>query len=178
MKPQNRPGAHMPKGESLTQKHFAQNADINHKVAKHLRSIPGANLSNIGQGGTRQPIFGDFTRIDYQDMLNKVTDIDQQFNALPGRIRNRFRNRPDQLLAFLEDPKNLKRPSSSDSAPSLTDALSPLKVTSSKMRTWKSILRTLSPLHKIPWETTPQIRLRSLTLKPNPASIKTGAKNE
>jgi len=106
---QNHPkGSHMPKGESLTQRHFAAQADINTKVAKHLRSVPGANLSNIGQGGTRQPIFGDFTRIDYQDMLNKVTDIDQQFQALPGRVRNRFRNRPDQLLAFLEDPKNLK----------------------------------------------------------------------
>lgn len=94
-------------GESLTQQNFRNDSDINNIVGRHLRGV-GRTLANIGAGGTRQPIFGDFSSIDYQSMLNAVTDIQNHFDRLPGRIRNRFRNDPYQLIRWVEDPANLK----------------------------------------------------------------------
>lgn len=95
-------------GESLTQQNFAHDANINTIVGRHLKGRMGNNLSNIGQGGSRQPIFGDFSSIDYHEMLNKVTSIDSVFSRLPARIRARFRNRPELAIAFCEDKANLK----------------------------------------------------------------------
>lgn len=94
-------------GESLTQQNFRNESDINNIVGRHLRGV-GRSLVNIGAGGTRQPIFGDFSSIDYQAMLNTVTDIENQFSRLPGRVRNRFRNDPYQLIRWVEDPANQK----------------------------------------------------------------------
>lgn len=94
-------------GKSLTQQNFANDADVNTIVSRHLRG-PGRTLQNIAMGGTRQPMFGDFSSMDYQDMLNKVTDIDNTFRRLPARLRQRFRNDPYQLIRFTEDPANLK----------------------------------------------------------------------
>lgn len=95
-------------GESLTQRHFAEQQNINNIVSRHLRGGLGRNMSNIAQGGSRQPIFGDFSSIDYHDMLNKVTDVDNVFRTLSPKIRNRFRNNPELLLRFAEDPANYK----------------------------------------------------------------------
>lgn len=96
-------------GESLAQQHFAKDADVNIIVNRHLNG-PGRTrgLSSIGAGGTRQPMFGDFSSIDYQTMLNQVTDIDNMFRRLPARIRSRFRNDPHQLIRWVEDPVNFK----------------------------------------------------------------------
>lgn len=94
-------------GDSLTHQSFAADADVNNIVRRHIGTRMGANLSNIGSGGTRQPIFGDFSAIDYQSMLNRVTDIDNTFRRLPARLRGRFRNDPYQLIRFAEDPANL-----------------------------------------------------------------------
>lgn len=95
-------------GKSLTQENFAKDADINNIVGRHLGARRGNNLSNIGQGGTRQPIFGDFSSIDYHEMLNKVTSIDSVFGRLPAKVRGRFRHRPELAIAFCEDKANLK----------------------------------------------------------------------
>lgn len=95
-------------GPSLTQQHFAEGQNINNMVSRHMRAGLGRNLSNIAQGGSRQPIFGDFSSIDYHDMLNKVTDIDNVFQTLSPKVRTRFRNNPELLLRFCEDPANYK----------------------------------------------------------------------
>lgn len=96
-------------GGSLTQQHYAKDVDVNTIVNRHMRGGFGRSLANIGNPGVpRQPIFGDFTSIDYQEMLNKVTDIDNIFRRLPAKVRSRFRNDPTQVIRFCEDPANMK----------------------------------------------------------------------
>jgi len=97
----------VPDGDVLTKQSFAADADVNSIVRRHL-SAPGSKISQLGAGSGRQPIFGDFTSIDYQEMLNTVTDIDNVFRRLPARVRNRFSNDPYQVIRFCEDPANAK----------------------------------------------------------------------
>lgn len=53
------------------------------------------------------PFYGDFSEVGtYQDALNMVLEADQAFQTLPSKIRNRFRNDPAELIAFLEDDTN------------------------------------------------------------------------
>lgn len=94
-------------GASMTQANFAKDTNINTIVSRHMRG-PGRSLQNIGQGGHRQPMFGDFSEIDYHAMLNQVTQIDNMFRTLPAKVRGRFQNRPELLLNFLADPNNDK----------------------------------------------------------------------
>lgn len=94
-------------GDSMTKQAFAADADVNTIVSRHMRGV-GRNLSNIGAGGTRQPIFGDFSSVSYHEMLNAVTDIDNIFRRLPARIRGKFRNDPYQVIRYCEDPANLR----------------------------------------------------------------------
>lgn len=94
-------------GESLTKQAPTKEADINHIVSRHLRGT-GRSLRGIGAGGDRQPMFGDFSNIDYHAMLNQVSRIDNAFMQLPPKLRARFNNRPELLINFVSDPNNLK----------------------------------------------------------------------
>lgn len=96
------------KGESLTQQQFAKDADINSLVSRHMRGSGRMGMPLGNPNATRKPIFGDFTSIDYHRMLNTVAEVDNVFNRLPARVRNRFRNNPELLIKFTEDPANLK----------------------------------------------------------------------
>lgn len=94
---------------SKVQQSAAQDADLNRMVARHMAG-PGRMGLPIGNpAATRQPRFLDLSSADsYHDMLNRVTQIDELFRRLPGRIRNRFQNRPEILMKFCEDPANTK----------------------------------------------------------------------
>jgi len=97
----------VPEGDSLTHQSFAQEADINHLVSKHMRGA-GRFGNPIGNpNASRQPIFGDFSSIDYHTMCNQVLDVQNMFRTLPARMRSRFHNDPYQLIRFVEDPANL-----------------------------------------------------------------------
>lgn len=91
--------SHRITGKSLTQQHPAKEADINTIVKRYL---PTGALPSHG----RQPIYGDFTSIDYMTMQNQIADIDTAFMRLPARLRGRFKNDPYQLMRFIDDPKN------------------------------------------------------------------------
>lgn len=86
-------------GKSRTQQHMAAEADINNIVKRYL---PTGALPSHG----KQPIYGDFTSVDYMTMQNSIADIDSAFMRLPSRLRSRFKNEPYQLIRFIEDPKN------------------------------------------------------------------------
>lgn len=87
---------------TLTQQHFAEDANINTIVQRALKTGTIGDVTNA-----RQPIFGDFTEGDYMEMRNNIADITQQFEALPARLRSRFMNDPLQLMRFVNDPRNL-----------------------------------------------------------------------
>jgi len=92
---------HRKSGPTRTQQGLANETDINFLVARYLRTgVVDPRLAN------RRPIFGDFSSVDFQAMMNKVTSVQGEFRSLPSRLRSRFGNDPFQLVRFVEDPKN------------------------------------------------------------------------
>lgn len=86
---------------SLTQQQFAEDADIN--VMMQRFGVTGQMPSSI-----RMPTFGDFTGVgDYRAAMDLVVRAQSEFMTLPPDMRARFGNDPHQLIAFLEDPKNV-----------------------------------------------------------------------
>lgn len=89
------------KDPSLTKQSFAKECDINNLIAQFQRT-------GIGLGNDGKAMYGDFTEVpaDYQESLNMVRSIESSFAALPAKVRDRFKNNPSDLLAFVNDDKN------------------------------------------------------------------------
>ena len=87
---------------SLAQQQFKEESDINTIVARF--GINGIMPADFGM-----PQSVDFTNTvnDYHSALNMVRQADEDFNSLPATIRERFRNDPQQLMDFVENPANL-----------------------------------------------------------------------
>lgn len=84
---------------SLTQQNFTKTTDIKTILAKYAKT-------GILGDPTRKPIFGDFSRTDYETKLNDVANIKSQFEHLPAKTRERFNNNAGEMLDFLSDTKN------------------------------------------------------------------------
>lgn len=89
--------------KTLTQQQFKEDADINTIVARF--GISGVMPSDFGM-----PASVDFTEAvtDYHTALNMVRQADEDFLTLPATIRERFRNDPQALMDFVENPNNLE----------------------------------------------------------------------
>lgn len=85
--------------EMLTQQHMRDECDINVIVDRFLRT--GQMPDNIDFADIDVSDVG-----DYHDALNIMREAQEQFDALPSKLRDRFHNDPGQLLAFIHDPKN------------------------------------------------------------------------
>jgi phage internal scaffolding protein len=87
---------------SETQQQFKDSCDIN-KVMKQWRATGQNPHPNLRRG-----VFADLTEIpnDFQSMLNVVEDSKEAFASLPSQVRLRFNNNPQELLQFLQDPRN------------------------------------------------------------------------
>lgn len=89
-----------PRSKSLTQQQFKNSVNINTIMAK-------AKKTGVLPVRTNQPYFGDFSIVtNYKEMLDKVLAIDELFMQLPSKVRNKFANNPEEILTFLQDPKN------------------------------------------------------------------------
>ena len=89
------------RGESLTVQSDKHGADINQIVGKFVKT---GIMPNVKVG---QPMFGDFVNVmNYQDALICVAHVEQQFDALPAHVRDRFKNSPSELIDFLSDADN------------------------------------------------------------------------
>jgi phage internal scaffolding protein len=87
---------------SKTQQHFKDDYDINNLLEKyqHQELVPT---------NTRQPIFGDFSdeRItDYHQAMQTMLGVQELMAELPAKVRDRFKNNPAAILAFVADPNN------------------------------------------------------------------------
>lgn len=90
---------------SRTKQSQADEADINKILERFERTgfLPVANAL-----GGPQARFGDFSDgLDYVEAQNRVAAARQAFEALPARVRERFRNDPAELVEFLGDSNNL-----------------------------------------------------------------------
>lgn len=88
---------------SLAQQQFAAECDVNNIIEKYKRT--GVLVDPLVQSG-RRPEFGDFTGIDYQVHANRVAVFNSAFERLPSKVRAKFDNSPEKLVAFLADDKN------------------------------------------------------------------------
>lgn len=85
---------------TLTQQHFAEEADINTIVRrfKITGELPSAQTV---------PTFADFEEaVDYHQALNQLRHAEEAFMALPAEVRRRFENDPGRLVAFVSDEAN------------------------------------------------------------------------
>lgn len=85
---------------SRTKQSFAGECDINRIMKRYVSTgvLPG-----VGIPGT----YGDFTGpSELLDAYELVKTAEAQFASLPAQVRERFRNRPSEFLAFVGDEKN------------------------------------------------------------------------
>lgn len=96
-----RRGTDVVTGVSLTKQSFREEADIN----EIIRRFDKNGMVNIN---LREGFFGDVSNIrDYKEASDLVLEADRLFMGMSAEIRNRFQNDPAQMIAFLDDPKNL-----------------------------------------------------------------------
>lgn len=89
-----------PGGPSLTQQHFKDECDINSIMDRYIRT--GTVPTNKGQ-----PKYGDFTTVeDFATSKLRIAEAEQDFQDLHSSIRAKFGNKFENLVHFLEDPKN------------------------------------------------------------------------
>lgn len=91
--------------ESKTQQHFKQAADINHIMARGRQT---GVIQGPGTPSGQKMRYMHLTGQTYHDMLIQVQQAQGAFAGLPARVRKRFSNNPENLLTFLEDPKNVR----------------------------------------------------------------------
>lgn len=87
-------------GKSLTKQEFTKECDINVIIKGFEKTgvLPVANLEGV---------FADVSQIGgYAEGLRLVTEARDAFMQLDPEIRERFKNDPQQLLAFIEDANN------------------------------------------------------------------------
>lgn len=93
-------GLACPEEEGRTQQAHKDDADINVIVRRF--GLTGELPENF-----RMPVSGDFTGVsDFQTAMQMVVAAQEAFMELPGEMRARFNNDPQQLMSFLEDGKN------------------------------------------------------------------------
>lgn len=91
-----------PKGKpGRTKQSFKDECDINNIMKKF------ATKGILPEMIKRNPVYGDFSEpLDYQESCNLVLRADEQFQALPARVRERFQNSPAKFLEFAASPEN------------------------------------------------------------------------
>lgn len=91
---------------SLTQQHFKDEADINKIIARYNRTGILVDPSVPRSGDA---LFGDFSEVkDFREAQNFICMAKEAFMELDSSIRRRFHNDPSELIAFLNDPKNVE----------------------------------------------------------------------
>lgn len=88
-------------GESLTQQHFAEEADIRNIIKKYDKT---GLITNVQKGVAR---YGDFSEVnEYREALDLVIAAEQTFGELPAEIRELFKNDAGEFFEFATDPNN------------------------------------------------------------------------
>lgn len=88
---------------SLTQQHFKDECDINLIIKRFTRDEIAlmAAMSNMQ--------YGDYsTSFDYHEAMTLVVQAQQQFEALPSSVRDKFDNDPVKMLDFVSKKENIE----------------------------------------------------------------------
>lgn len=86
---------------SLTKQEFKEETDINYIIKR-------ATITGELPSSQKTPVYGDFTNgpQDYKTALNMVLEAQEQFDSFPSKVRDRFKNDPAELLAFVANEQN------------------------------------------------------------------------
>ena len=88
-------------GPSRTKVAPAGDCDVNTIVERYRTT---GVLTHVSR---KAPIFADVSNVqDYLTSWNMIKQAEAEFMALPARVRERFLNDPQQLIAFVKDPAN------------------------------------------------------------------------
>ena len=90
--------------ESKTQAHLAQRTNVNYLMKQYRRTGEMPDPAGLLR---RQQVFLDCTQIgDFAEVQQRIVDAGNQFRKLDPRVRAKFQNRPEMLIAFLQDENN------------------------------------------------------------------------
>ena len=88
-------------GESLTQQHFANEADVKTIIKKHDRT---GIISHVARGVAQ---YGDYSEVnEYREALDMVNNANNSFMELPSEIRAMFENDAGSFFEFATNPAN------------------------------------------------------------------------
>lgn len=86
---------------SLAQQSMKDICDINKIMAKYHKTGMITHLAK------KRGQYVDLSSVkDYQTSLQTVIDAQAAFMTLPSGVRKKFQNDPQEIIAFLADPKN------------------------------------------------------------------------
>jgi SHS2 domain-containing protein len=90
-----------PKGESLTQQHFAHEADVRNIIKQYDKT---GLIANVQKGVAH---YGDYSEVnEYREALDLVNDANNMFAELPAELREMFQNNAGTFLEFATNPEN------------------------------------------------------------------------
>jgi phage internal scaffolding protein len=88
-------------GPSLTQQSLKSETDVNAILKRYSKT---GVITHVNE---TKAAYGDFSNIKgYDDALNYIQDVMDEFMDLPSHIRKEFNNNPEEMVSFLQDPKN------------------------------------------------------------------------
>ena len=88
-------------GDSLTQQHFAKEADIKTIIKKHDRT---GIISHVARGVAH---YGDYSQVnEYREALDMVNSANASFGELPSELRAMFHNDAGEFFEFATNPAN------------------------------------------------------------------------
>lgn len=87
---------------SRTMQEFKDECNVNNILNNYVSTGVLNHVSSL------QPQFGDFTNVpsDYGEALALIQESKEAFMTLPSDVRERFDNRPENLLKFIQDEGN------------------------------------------------------------------------
>lgn len=90
-----------PEGESLTQQHFAHEADVRNIIKQYDKT---GLIANVQRGVAH---YGDYSEVnEYREALDLVNDANNMFAELPAQLREMFQNNAGTFLEFATNPQN------------------------------------------------------------------------
>lgn len=88
-------------GESLTQQHFAHDADVRNIIKQYDKT---GLIANVNRGVAR---YGDYSKVnEYRESLDLVIAANESFMELPSDIREMFGNDAGEFFEFATNPEN------------------------------------------------------------------------
>lgn len=97
----------VPEGESMTEQHHADNADLNIQLAR-MGVTDGAKIPANLFAKVDPSYYGDFSNaVDLHTALEQMREAERRFMELPAELRAKFDNKWANLHEWINDGKNL-----------------------------------------------------------------------